>query len=152
MYADDTTLYCNLSNNTNKNYPNSELHKISEWLASNKLSLNAQKTKFMVFHCMQKKVKYPVLTLNNTTIERIKQSNVLGIILHYTLKWPKHSLKNTDYVAHSEPICKDLRLLKMPDMFRLALWKFCYKLMNNKLPPILKTCNECYQEYVIIMI
>ena len=40
MYADDTTLYCNLSNNTNENDLNSELHKISEWLASNKLSLN----------------------------------------------------------------------------------------------------------------
>ena len=30
MYADDTTLYCNLSNNTNENDLNSELHKISE--------------------------------------------------------------------------------------------------------------------------
>ena len=84
MYADDTTLYCNLSNNTNENDLNSELHKISEWLASNKLSLNAQKTKFMVFHSMQRKVKYPVLTINNTIIERVKQFNFLGIILHYT--------------------------------------------------------------------
>ena len=46
MYADDITLHCNLSNNTNTN---SELHKISEWLTSNKLSLNAQKTKFYGF-------------------------------------------------------------------------------------------------------
>ena len=49
MHADDTTLYCNLSNNANENYLNSELNKISECLASNKLSLNARKTKFMVF-------------------------------------------------------------------------------------------------------
>ena len=83
MYADDTTLYCNLSNNTNENYLSSEPYKISEWLTSNKLSLNAQKTKFMVFHSMQRKVKYPVLTLNNTIIERVKQFNFLGIILHY---------------------------------------------------------------------
>ena len=40
---------------TNENDLNSELHKISEWLASNKLSLNAQKTKFIVFHSMQRK-------------------------------------------------------------------------------------------------
>ena len=155
---------------------------------------------FIVFHSMQRKVKYPVLTINNTIIERVKQFNFLGIILHYTLKWQKHIdyiskkvskaigvmyrlkhiypeavlliiyqsiinahftygllvwgskintnhplhllqkralriVKNTDYVAHSEPICKDLRLLKMPDMFRFALWKFYFKLMNNKLPP-----------------
>ena len=90
MYADDTTLYYNLSNNTNENNLNSELHKISEWLASNKLSLNAQKTKCMVFHSMQKNIKYPVLTLNNTIIEIVKQFIFLGIILHYTLKWQKH--------------------------------------------------------------
>ena len=95
MYVDDTTLYCNLSNNTNEKDLNSELHKISEWLASNKLSLNAQKTKFMVFHSMQRKVKYPVLTLNNTIIERVKQFNILGTILHYTLKWQKH----IDYIS-----------------------------------------------------
>ena len=87
---DDTTLYYKLSNNTNENDHNSELHKISEWLASNTLSLNAQKTKFMFFHSMQRKVKYPVLTLNNTIIERVKQLNFLGIILHCTLKWQKH--------------------------------------------------------------
>ena len=57
MYADDTTLYCNLSNNTNENDLNSELHKISEWLTSNKLSLNAQKTKFIVFSFYAKKIK-----------------------------------------------------------------------------------------------
>ena len=95
MYADDTSLYCNLSNNTNKNDLNSELHKISELLASNKLSLNAQKTKFMVFHSMQRKVKYPILTINNTIIKRVKQFNFLGVILHYTLKWQKH----IDYIS-----------------------------------------------------
>ena len=77
-------------NNTNENDLNSELHKISEWLASNKLSLNALKTKFIVFHSMQRKVKYPVVTINNTIIERVMQFNFLGVILHYTLKWQKH--------------------------------------------------------------
>ena len=32
----------------------------------------------------------PILTINNTVIERVKQINFLGIILHYTLKWQKH--------------------------------------------------------------
>ena len=49
MYADDTTLYCNMSNNTNENYFNSELYNINEWLASNKLSLKGQKNKCMPF-------------------------------------------------------------------------------------------------------
>ena len=44
---------------------------------------------------MQRKVKYPVLDLNNTIIERIKQFNFLGNILHYTLKLQKH----IDYIS-----------------------------------------------------
>ena len=72
MYADDTTLHCNLYNDTNENYLISKLHKISKWLASNKLFLNAQKTKFIIFHSTQRKVKYPVLTINNTIKKRVK--------------------------------------------------------------------------------
>ena len=86
MYAYDTTLYCTLSNNANKNYLNSELNKISEWMASNKLSLNTQKTKFMVFRTVLRKVQYPKLIINNIVIERVKQFNFPGIILHYMLK------------------------------------------------------------------
>ena len=36
--------------------------------------------------------------------------------LHLLQKRALRIVKNTDYVAHSEPICKDLRLLKVPDM------------------------------------
>ena len=46
MYADDTTLCSKLSNNTNEKDRNSELHKISKWLLTNKLFLFAQKTFF----------------------------------------------------------------------------------------------------------
>ena len=41
---------------------------------------------------------------------------------------------NEDFVAHTEPICKYLQLLKVTDMFRFSIWKFYYKLMNNSLP------------------
>ena len=43
MYADDTTLYCNLSDNLNEAVINNELNKITDWLSSNKLSLNVKK-------------------------------------------------------------------------------------------------------------
>ena len=44
-------------------------------------------------------------------------------------------ITNDNYIAHSEPICKQLGLIKVPDMYRIAIWKFYYKLMNNVLPP-----------------
>ena len=48
IYINDLPRVSSLFQQHNKNILNSELHKITEWLASNKLSLNAKKTKFMV--------------------------------------------------------------------------------------------------------
>ena len=53
MYADDTTIYFNLKDfdpDNVSNEINNELEKITKWLQINKLSLNTQKTKLMVFH------------------------------------------------------------------------------------------------------
>ena len=199
MYADDTTLYCNMCHTLNDELINNELHKITNWLSANKLSLNVKKTKFMVFHTAQRHITYPKLNINNVAIEQVTQFNFLGFILNssltstshvqhisvklsrviglmYRLKhiYPQsvllllyntlvvshfnyclliwgskivnnHSLHklqkkalriiwNSDYVAHSEPICKALSLLKVTDMYNIALWKFYFKLMNNTLP------------------
>ena len=50
MYADDTTLYCNVdSGHTLNTMINDKLNKISRWLAANKISLNVRKTKYMFF-------------------------------------------------------------------------------------------------------
>ena len=53
----------------------------------------------MVFHSMQRKVNIPVLTLNNTIVETVKQFNFLGITLHYTLKWQKHNISLKKYLS-----------------------------------------------------
>ena len=199
MYADDTTLFCNIDNNVTEDVINRELFKIYEWLGANKLALNVSKTKFMVFHTRNKSVRYPSLKINGKLIERVTQFNFLGLILESNMSWHLHinhiSLKiskaigilyrpktiypqsvlqtlyntlilsyfnycilawgatisegnplhvlqkkalrlisNSNYIAHTEPICKNLRLLKLTDMFSIAVWKFYYKLMNNQLP------------------
>ena len=63
FYADDTTLASPLclfthgaQNDVSHVLPqiNSELLKISDWLTVNKLSLNVDKTKYMIFHNYQR--------------------------------------------------------------------------------------------------
>ena len=49
MYADDTTLYCNIDQYVNEYVINVKLAKLSDWLEANKLALNISKTKFMFF-------------------------------------------------------------------------------------------------------
>lgn len=199
MYADDTTLYCNINQETSDVVINSELEKVTTWLSSNKLSLNIKKSKFMVFHTAQRHVNYPLIQINNCNIERVTNFNFLGLILSADLKWNLHVdhicrkickvigityrlrdiyppdvllllyntlilphlnycliiwgshvyeghkvhltqkrairvITNSKYIAHTEPICKSLKLLKITDMFLLTVWKFYYKLLNNSLP------------------
>ena len=43
MYADYTTLYCNVNRDISDQDINAELKKVSDWLCSNKLSLNVKK-------------------------------------------------------------------------------------------------------------
>ena len=50
MYADATTLYCNISQDIGEGVINAELSKLWEWLGANKLSLNIAKIKYMVFY------------------------------------------------------------------------------------------------------
>ena len=63
LYADDTTMISSMYTFTSvmrqdtawiADNINEELSKISDWLAVNKLSLNASKTKFIQFHHRQK--------------------------------------------------------------------------------------------------
>ena len=49
IYADDTILYFNMEN--------VELKMVNDWLLHNKLSLNTDKTKCMIFHKQKKKIK-----------------------------------------------------------------------------------------------
>ena len=73
MYAYDTTLSTTIDstneNNCSTELINNELSKIHYLLLVNKLSLNVQKTKFMVFCMPQKKVVIPRLKIANTEID-----------------------------------------------------------------------------------
>ena len=55
MYADDNTIYFNLENVTRQNL-NKEIKKNNTWLKVNRLSLNLQNTKLMIFHKKNKNI------------------------------------------------------------------------------------------------
>ena len=69
---------------------NKELFKINEWLVINKLSLNIAKSKCMVFHMHRKLIEAPAPKINNITIEKVNELNVLGLTLDTHLNWKKH--------------------------------------------------------------
>jgi hypothetical protein len=92
-FADDTTLITTL--NSFRGYDlekeiNYELEQINNWFRLNKLSLNCEKTKAMIFHTPQRKIRQPNIMINNTKIEYVREYNLLGIILQQNLKWRLH--------------------------------------------------------------
>ena len=67
---------------------NNDLSKISEWLLSNKLSLNVSKSNFVNFYPKQNKTHISlIITINKELIEEKTSTKYLGIILDKHLTW-----------------------------------------------------------------
>ena len=97
-YADDSTLFTTLKTvqlSDSEKDPNDvlceELQKINLWLKLNKLSLNCNKTKAMIFHTKQRKVEIPKIFINGHRIEFVEYFNFLGIIIDQNLTWKVHA-------------------------------------------------------------
>ena len=93
MYADDTTLSCcvdTIQSNNIDEVINKELRKVNNWLVTNKLSLNFNKTKYMQFHKAPKHVPHLHLQINNNEISRVETFNFLGLQVNDNLKWNTH--------------------------------------------------------------
>ena len=94
MFADDTNLFYTHSN-IQKLFStmNEELASINQWFTSNKLSLNAKKTKYSFFHKPSKiddiPLMLPKLTISNV-IERQEFIKFLGVLLDENLNWKEH--------------------------------------------------------------
>ena len=113
MYADDTTIYFNPEDfdfyNTEKHIK-AELEKVNTWLKLNKLSLNVQKTKFMVFHRKQKKVSEVNVAIDNTVIERVQSFNFLDIMLNEALSWKNHIVMVSKKISKLQGFFIDLSM------------------------------------------
>ena len=71
---------------------NLEIESVSKWLSINKLSLNIGKTKYILFHTMNKDLTncIPDLVVNGNKIERVKDFNFLGIMFNQNMSWKTH--------------------------------------------------------------
>ena len=119
MYADDTTLFSTLTSfsdntqdNTIESFINADLSKVVEWLNINKLSLNKTKSKHMIFYVPSKGIHSLTLKIDNTNIGKVDEFNFLGFTLD-------SKLNLSGYNSHTEPLIKQLNLLKIEDQLKL---------------------------------
>ena len=100
MYADDTTLISTLVTFGNTNRPteienkiSNEISKITTWLHSNKLKLNASKSKFMIFFKHPKIIPKLNIWANGNQIDEVQEFNFLGITIDQNITWTPHIQK-----------------------------------------------------------
>lgn len=114
VYADDTTLSATLNifknNTTNMEMSiNSELTKITDWLKLNKLSLNSNKTKAMLFHTQRKNVNQLEIYIQGHKIEFVDEFNYLGITIDKHLTWNAHIKKVSKKISKTVGIMNRLK-------------------------------------------
>ena len=139
LYADDTSVVIHgkdmLSIITTLNH---ELHTPSTWLKANKLSLNTDKTYYMIFHRARIKLPdtdYPII-MNNSPLSNIQNHKYLGVILDSKMSWIQH----ISYVKNK--VAKGIGI-----MFKARTyldWRSLINLYNAYIYPYLIYCVESW--------
>ena len=100
LFADDTTLLDSDSNLTELvNRFNKELVNIVNWLNANRLSLNIDKTNFMIFRPKNKNDPSPNIIINGSLIEQVDKAKFLGVIIDNKLTWSDHTKNVTKKIS-----------------------------------------------------
>ena len=87
LFADDANSFFKHKNiNILESNVNNELSKVHSWLCANKLSLNIDKSNFLLFHPIQKKLpKSVTLSINNKSLTQENSIRYLGIYIDSNL-------------------------------------------------------------------
>ena len=95
LFADDTNLFCtNDKLDIIVNEINVELVKVLTWVRVNKLSLNIEKTNFMLFTPgFSRDMDY--ISIDGHRIEEVRQTKFLSVVLDNELNWHAHC----DYIC-----------------------------------------------------
>jgi hypothetical protein len=138
MFADDTSIFL-----TGKNLDeiisslNDELQIIVQWLDSNKLSLNIDKTHYMIFKPRNKDIIHNTqLTIRSQNISKVDNCKFLGVMLDDQLNWQTHINYIKNKVAKATGVLYNVR--------RNLLRKHMITLYNSLIYPYLSYCNTIW--------
>ena len=92
LFADDSNIFLEDTDIDNMiRRVNNELINVLVWIHANKLSLNIDKTKFMIFHTRGKSTASDLnININGKVIQRVNNCKFLGVTIDSTLNWSEH--------------------------------------------------------------
>ena len=127
---------------------NRELKEVRKWLDANHLSLNIDKTNFMVFHAPQTKLVEPIIIrFSEKKIKRESCVKSLGILSDTNLSWKYHVADRSKKLSRATGMFYKIRHLVPLEILKIlyyslfcsfisygiAVWGFTHK-------PIYKKC------------
>ena len=150
LFADDTNIFV-----TGKSIDqiiqslNVELEKLVQWLYANKLSLNTDKTHYIIFSLRKNTVSNSDVCINNQVIKQVTHTKFLGIYLDSKLNWAIHInyiknkiAKGIGIICKARKIFKPPTLLTMYYSFIYPYFIYCIEVWgsasNSNLLPIVK--------------
>ena len=133
MFADDTQLDRSSSDVNIVIVTNAlnDFKNVSDWLSTNKLSLNTEKTEYMIIGSHQRLRSIetePAIYLGANKIKRVKSTKSLGLMLDETLSW------NEQINALSNKVNKSLNVIKrLREFVHLETLLIAYKTLVQPL-------------------
>ena len=140
LFADDSNFFC-----TDKDLDaliktvNSELKIIVSWLRANKMSLNVEKTHYMIFKPRGKLVvRDQDIVIDGNIIEEVDRTKFLGVHIDNALTWKYHIdhicskvSKNTGIILKARKILQSETLLTLYYSFILPYFNYCIHIWGS---------------------
>ena len=132
MFADDTNVFVTGKNiNDTVNIMNEKLNKLIEWLYANKLSLNVNKTHFIIFSSKKKKILIENdITISGSQIEQVEATKFVGVYLDAKLSWNYHINYIDDKIAKSIGIISKAKRVLNTETLRILYYTFVYPYLH----------------------
>ena len=128
LFADDTNLYH--ESNSLKSLEseiNKDLRHLHSWLIVNRLSLNIDKTNFVVFHPYNKQIKYKItLKINKKAIPEKNAVKYLGLMIDSGLTWKSHIDKLVKKVSSSLGLIRKIRPYVTIEILKTLYYSLIY--------------------------
>ena len=106
---------------------NIELEKVSQWLYANKLSLNIDKTNFVVFHSPQRRIMHNMnLRISNTSIKSDTRVKYLGLILDSNLNWKAYIHEESKTISRGIGVLSKLRYYVKKNILKQLYYSLIY--------------------------
>ena len=136
LFADDTNIFFGHHNlDVLVHTLNHELSLLSKWFSANKLSLNLNKTNYILFAHRQRKTDFNkiAISINNINISRVTETKFLGVVIDENLGWNGHINLLESKISKTIGV-----LAKLKNIFPRSILLMLY---NSLILPYLNYCT-----------